>query len=197
MSAFYLANMYSNINNPIVILDTHSDPSTPFLHRPLPYGPTHSGFSACSPALVFAVTLFDVLEAGWRTGQADDRELERRRRWCPGLCELSFYVCYLYTDWPRARRLVYFLPLSRHSLRYPSRTSSGVPRTCQCSTSQKCIKQTSMVRSTSQKDFPILPPHFFHQPPPYGSTHSGFSACSVVSHAHFWPHYSSSGHVGT
>ena len=38
-------------------------------------------------------TIFDVLAAGWRRRQEDDRELERRRRRYPNLCESSFYAC--------------------------------------------------------------------------------------------------------
>jgi len=98
---------------------------------------------------------------------------------------------------PRVRRLVYSPPLSQHLLRYLSRTSSRVPRTSQRSTSQTSTKSSMDPRSLSPLHFPIRPFHFLHQPPPYGSTHSGFSACSLVSHAHFWPHYSSNGPVGT
>ena len=37
-------------------------------------------------------TLFNVLATGWRRGQEDDQELERRRRRYPNLCESSFYA---------------------------------------------------------------------------------------------------------
>ena len=122
-------------------------------------------------------TLLHVLEAGWRRGQEDDRELERRRRRHSHLCESSFYVSCLYARLPRGRRPVYSLPPSRHSSQYPFRTSSQVPRTFQRSTSQTFFKSLPIrmaPRSLSPPHFPIHPSHSPHQALPYGSTRSGF-----------------------
>src|SRR5260221_2050770 len=52
-------------------------------------------------------------------------------------------------------------------------------------------------RSLFPPRFPIRPSHFLHQTLPYGSTHSGFSAWSSVSHAHFWQHFCRNGRVDT
>ena len=145
-------------------------------------------------------TLLYVLEAGWRRGQEDDRELERRRRRHSHLCESSFYLPCLYARLPRGRRPVYSLPPSRHSSQSLSRISNQVPRIFQRSTSQTFSKSSPIrmaPRSLSPPHFPIRPFHSPHQPLPYGSTRSGFSACSSVSHAPFWPHYCNNGRVGT
>jgi len=54
-------------------------------------------------------TLLHVLATGWRRGQKDDRELERRRRRYSHLCESPFYVPCLYAHSSRGKRLVYSL----------------------------------------------------------------------------------------
>ena len=145
-------------------------------------------------------TLFHVLTAGRRRGQEDDRELERRRRRYSHLCESPFYVACLYAYSPRGRRLVYSPPPSQHWSRYQSRTSSQVPRTSQHSTSQTCIKSSTIrmaPRSLFPPPFQIRPPHILHQHLPCGSTHFGFSVWSSVSHVRFWRRSSSNGRVGT
>ena len=48
-------------------------------------------------------TLFRVLEAGWRRGQEDDRELERGRRRYSHLCESSLYIAPLRTFTPMSK----------------------------------------------------------------------------------------------
>ena len=138
---------------------------------------------------------------------AGEEDKKMTENWKGGADGILIFVSRRFCLWyrgththPEGGRPVYSPPPSQPWLRCPSRTSSRTPRTSQRSTSQTSIKSSPIrmdPRSSSPPHFPIRPSHFLHRTLPYGSTRSGFSAWSSVSHAHFWRHYSSNGHVDT